>query len=167
MKAFMARFVVHLPMLMRRNSAFTLIEIMIVVSIIALLAAIAVPAFMRARQRTQNAKFINALRIATAAIEQYAIEHNGYPVDANKGIIPPGLATYLDPTLDWTAATPIGGEWDWEFKRFGVTAAVSVVGPTVSIEQLEDIDSTYDDGDLTTGRFHRISTGRYAEIIEK
>ncbi len=158
---------VRLPVLMRRNSAFTLIEIMIVVSIIALLAAIAVPAFMRARQRAQNAKFINALRIATGAIEQYAIEHNGYPVDANKGIIPPGLANYLDPTLDWTATTPIGGEWDWEFKRFGVTAAVSVVNPTVSIEQLDDIDRSYDDGDLTNGRFLRLSTGRYAEVIEK
>lgn len=163
----MARFVVHLPMPMRRHSAFTLIEIMIVVSIIALLAAIAVPAFMRARQRTQNAKFINALRVASGAIEQYAAEHNGYPADVNRGIIPPGMANYLDETLDWTGSTPIGGEWDWEFNRFGVTAAVSVVDPTVSIEQLEDIDTVYDDGDLTTGRFRRISTGRYAEIIEK
>nr|MBA3274078.1 type II secretion system protein [Chthoniobacterales bacterium] len=66
---------------MRRNSAFTLVEIMIVVSIIALLAAVAIPAFMRARQRTQNVKFINALRIASGAIEQYAIEHSSYPVD--------------------------------------------------------------------------------------
>ena len=37
----------------RRNAAFTLVEIMVVIAVIALLAAIAVPAFMRARKRAQ------------------------------------------------------------------------------------------------------------------
>lgn len=167
MKAFMARFVMHLPMLMRRNSAFTLIEIMIVVSIIALLAAIAVPAFMRARQRAQNAKFINALRIASAAIEQYATEHNRYPADANRGVVPTGMANYLGKTTDWTSSTPIGGQWDWNFNVFGVTAAVCVVNPTASAEQLQEIDSEYDDGNLRTGRFRNTALGRYVYVVEE
>ncbi len=154
-------------MLMRRNSAFTLIEIMIVVSIIALLAAIAVPAFMRARQQAQNAKFMNALRVATAAIEQYAIEHSRYPVDANRGIVPTGMENYLGKTFDWTAPTPIGGQWDWDFRVFGVTAAVCVVNPTVGTQQLEDLDSKFDDGDLNTGRFRTTAPERYADIVEK
>ena len=163
----MARFMVHLPVLMRRNSAFTLIEIMIVVSIIALLAAIAVPAFMRARKRAQNAKFINALRIATGAIEQYAIEHSRYPVDANRGVVPQGLANYLGKTSDWTGSTPIGGQWDWNFNVYGVTAAVCVVNPTAGTEQLQEIDSEYDDGDLTTGRFRNTASGRYVYVVEE
>ncbi|MDQ6808285.1 MAG: prepilin-type N-terminal cleavage/methylation domain-containing protein [Verrucomicrobiota bacterium] len=58
-----------------RRNAFTLVEIMIVVAIIALLAAIAVPGFLRARKRSQASKIINDLRLIDAAVDQYAIEN--------------------------------------------------------------------------------------------
>jgi prepilin-type N-terminal cleavage/methylation domain-containing protein len=57
-----------------RRTGFTLVEIMIVVAIIALLAAIAVPAFMRARKRAQATQVINDLRLIAAAVDQYAVE---------------------------------------------------------------------------------------------
>jgi len=62
---------------------FTLVEIMIVVAIIALLAAIAVPGFLRARKRSQASRIINDLRLIDSAVDQYAIENNkasGNPV---------------------------------------------------------------------------------------
>lgn len=62
---------------------FTLVEIMIVVAIIALLAAIAVPSFLRARKRSQATSVKNDLRLIDAAIAQYAIEtikNTGDPV---------------------------------------------------------------------------------------
>ena len=55
---------------------FTLVEIMIVVAIIALLAAIAVPGFLRARKRAQATKILNDLRLIDSAVDQYAIETN-------------------------------------------------------------------------------------------
>ena|SRR5215212_6014485 len=57
-----------------KRGAFTLVEIMIVVAIIALLAAIAVPGFLRARKRSQAAKVLNDLRMIDSAVDQYAIE---------------------------------------------------------------------------------------------
>jgi prepilin-type N-terminal cleavage/methylation domain-containing protein len=66
-----------------KSHAFTLVEIMIVVSIIALLAAIAVPGFLRARKRSQASRIINDLRLIDSAVDQYAIENNkmsGAPV---------------------------------------------------------------------------------------
>jgi prepilin-type N-terminal cleavage/methylation domain-containing protein len=57
-----------------KRAGFTLVEIMIVVAIIALLAAIAVPGFLRARKRSQASKIINDLRLVDAAVDQYAIE---------------------------------------------------------------------------------------------
>jgi len=58
------------------RKGFTLVEIMIVVAIIALLAAIAVPGFLRARKRSQASRILNDLRMIDSAIDQYAIENN-------------------------------------------------------------------------------------------
>jgi len=60
--------------LSKKRAGFTLVEIMIVVAIIALLAAIAVPGFLRARKRSQASKVLNDLRLIDAAVDQYAIE---------------------------------------------------------------------------------------------
>ena len=60
----------------KRRGGFTLVEIMIVVAIIALLAAIAVPGFLRARKRSQATRILNDLRLVDAAVDQYAIETN-------------------------------------------------------------------------------------------
>jgi prepilin-type N-terminal cleavage/methylation domain-containing protein len=67
----------------KRRGGFTLVEIMIVVAIIALLAAIAVPGFLRARKRSQASRILNDLRMIDSAVDQYAIETNrstGSPV---------------------------------------------------------------------------------------
>ena len=58
----------------KKRAGFTLVEIMIVVAIIALLAAIAVPGFLRARKRSQASKILNDLRMIDSAVDQYAIE---------------------------------------------------------------------------------------------
>jgi len=59
-----------------RRRGFTLVEIMIVVAIIALLAAIAVPNFLRARKRSQAAKIMEDLRQIDNATDMYATENN-------------------------------------------------------------------------------------------
>ena len=63
-------------MLNTKRAGFTLVEIMIVVAIIALLAAIAVPNFLRARKRSQATLILEELRTIDAAIDQYAIDNN-------------------------------------------------------------------------------------------
>ena len=65
-----------LQKLNKNRGGFTLVEIMIVVAIIALLAAIAVPNFLRARKRSQATRCLEDLRIIDAADDQYAIENN-------------------------------------------------------------------------------------------
>ena len=62
--------------LQTKHAGFTLVEIMIVVAIIALLAAIAVPGFLRARKRSQASRILNDLRMIDSAVDQYAIETN-------------------------------------------------------------------------------------------
>jgi prepilin-type N-terminal cleavage/methylation domain-containing protein len=73
-----------------RKSAFTLVEIMIVVAIIGLLAAIAIPNFVRARTTSQKNACINNLRQIDGAIQQWALENQKKGADtvANTDIQP-------------------------------------------------------------------------------
>ena len=57
-----------------QKQGFTLVEIMIVVMIIGLLAAIALPGFQKARESSQENACINNLRVIEGAKDQYAIE---------------------------------------------------------------------------------------------
>ena len=65
----------------RNRSAFTLIELLIVVAIIGILAAIAVPNFMNAQVRAKVARAKNDLRSFGTALESYYLDQNDYPRD--------------------------------------------------------------------------------------
>jgi prepilin-type N-terminal cleavage/methylation domain-containing protein len=65
----------------QRKSGFTLIEIMIVVGIIGMLAAIAIPNFIRSRSASQQNACINNLRQLSSAVDQWAME-TGQPANA-------------------------------------------------------------------------------------
>jgi prepilin-type N-terminal cleavage/methylation domain-containing protein len=58
-----------------RKAGFTLVEIMIVVAIIGLLAAIAIPNFVKARTTSQQNACINNLRQFDGAVQQWALEN--------------------------------------------------------------------------------------------
>ncbi len=76
----------------RNKAAFTLVEIMIVVAIIGLLAALAIPGFVKARKQSQGRRIINDARQMDAAIDQWALEKGKSDGDA---LVTAECATYL------------------------------------------------------------------------
>src|SRR5471032_1326062 len=83
---------------------FTLVEIMVVVVIIGLLAAIAIPAFQRVQQRSLASRMANDIRQCESAFERYAIENGGWPPPAAPGVVPAGMAPYLPPAYSQPTA---------------------------------------------------------------
>ena len=96
------------------RSAFTLVEIMIVVAIIGLLAALAIPGFVKARKQSQGRRILNDARQMDAAIDQWALETG--QTDGN-AINTTSAATYLKTA--WKSTDLLGN-------AYGVT----VVGGT-------------------------------------
>jgi prepilin-type N-terminal cleavage/methylation domain-containing protein len=83
------------------RSAFTLVEIMIVVAIIGLLAALAIPGFVKARKQSQGRRILNDCRQMDAAIDQWALENgkvDGNAIAGNEAAI----QTYLKTTWKTT-----------------------------------------------------------------
>lgn len=106
----------------RGSSAFTLVEIMIVVLIMAILMAVAVPQFVRSRGQAQQKSCVANLRQIDAAKEAYAYEHNL------------GQGATLDPVLTWQEY----GKGPFPTCPGGGTYTVGTVGevPTCSLANI-------------------------------
>jgi len=144
----------------------TIIEIMIVVTIIGILGIIAIPHVIDARRRSRDSRFLSTLRQITGnASDFYGFEFGDFPPDAAPGVAPPLIKPYLPDRFVWENNTSIGGNWDWDRaasrseKIHGIYAGLSIHQPARTRAQMEEIDLKIDDGDLDTGVFRGHSNG--------
>ncbi len=89
----------------RNEAGFTLIELLVVILIIAILAAIAIPVFLRQREKGWRSQVQSALKNAATAEESYATENNGEYTATQTDLDDQGYRASGDVTLDLSNTT--------------------------------------------------------------
>ena len=152
---------------MSKRSAFTLVELMIIVALISNVLLVALPAFLRSRNMAQNTRYISDLRTIAGAFEMYAAENNKYPVSAGASVVPNGMDAYLK-NIPYTARNAIGGQWYWTYNSSSSPAAIvgSLSLTALDDVRMADIDVRIDNGVLSTGMFRKPDSTNVQFIIE-
>jgi len=161
---------------MKRNrKGFTLIELLIVVAIIGIIVAIAIPNLLNAIQRAKQKRTMADMRSIGTAAEAYSIDYNAYPPAAAASIpilyggigypaagattVGGNLRTYISPT--YIRVMPVSDGWNSFFKyavggnnqdygivsaaKDGVLATPASSGPTTNF----NVDIVFSDGQFT------------------
>jgi prepilin-type N-terminal cleavage/methylation domain-containing protein len=162
----------------RRGRAFTLVEIMVVVVIIGLLAALAVAGFTRLKVRTENNAISNDLRVFASAFETYALQNGGWPSSSpGPGQLPPEMVGAIKPEA--FARAPLAGcsyvwgtnEGESAIETFaalaiGASDEEGDLGSVLTLERVLSLDEQIDDGNFSSGRI-RVINNRIVFFLTK
>jgi prepilin-type N-terminal cleavage/methylation domain-containing protein len=143
-------------------AGFSLVELMVVVTIISMLVALSLPSYKRIQRKTRAAAIANDFRVFSAVLQAQAHENGSWPAETPAGVVPAGVTSDDIQLETWTSPSVIGGTFDWENGQIhnGIkyTAAIALVDTPDSpllldTELYQEIDAILDDGNLNTGNF--------------
>jgi prepilin-type N-terminal cleavage/methylation domain-containing protein len=160
-----------------RHSGFTLVELIAVIVVLAILAAVAVPRYFDYRQRALASAGAGTLKRVGMAMFAYQRDWAGaLPPNVGSATAPAGMQLYIEPH-SWT--TRIAGVYvmDWDTDTSGhaptiaqvslMPANFAAVGVTITTAEAQAIDAIIDDSNTATGRARFTSNwgSRYGYVI--
>ena len=151
------------------HRAFTLIEIVVVVIVIGILAAIAAPKFVGAQADTELTSTAEDLRAIENALSMYYAKNGSYPRDVNRSQAVSVLGPYFKADNPFEKLAPTGGVYDYEGPPNWSPVQISIRsesrGSHSQATALE-LDEYMDNGDLSTGSIRRKGNRTYYIIGE-
>lgn len=118
---------------MPRRRGFTLVEILIVMAIITMLAAIVIPGFLRARSNSNEAAALSVLHTIVIALENYRAAQTPPVFPKNLEALGEGDLPYVDSTLAQDPAQRQGYTFTYDREsadQYTLTAAPETLGVT-------------------------------------
>lgn len=143
-----------------RKAGWSIIELAIVVLIIGILAALAIPLFAMIIKKSRFSTLANDLRTHSEAFQNYAMEEGDFPSShTTAGTFVPGMEELL--SHKWRDKTPVGGAYTWEFSLdpdpAKTLAYIQVIQQppnnvfNITLDDFRELDEKLDDGNLGTG----------------
>lgn len=147
-----------------RRAAFTMVELMIVAGIIAILSALAVPAYISARRSMYSASYLNELRLNEQAFNSFFAENGTLPpTSSNWNVVPTGMDNFIPKGSTWKSQPRLGGNWMWfnldDPRVLDYRGFIGLYGSAADTETIQKIDNLLDDGNLNSGGF--LSSGQW------
>lgn len=127
--------------LYRKEKGFTLVELMVVIIILAVLTAIAIPSYMALRNRARTAAAQSEMKNIATALELYSTDEDAYPLTA---VYPDALEP------DYMTDVPVDDPWGeaYVYASAGTTYTLTSYGPDGEDAGGDDIVIT--DGQMTS-----------------
>jgi len=159
----------------RSTAGVGLVELMVVVTIISMLMALALPSYQRIQKKARSAAISNDFRVFTAVLQARAHENGSWPAETAAGGVPDVITKDDIQLASWIGPTSIGGRFDWENNqihngtRYRAALALVDTGDAALMVDLglyQEIDAVLDDGNLNTGNFRLGQSNCLLFIIE-
>lgn len=116
-----------------RRRGFTLVELVLVLVLVALLAAMALPNLRRALVRARATEAVSDLHVIRVAVMGYVGDHHRYPADVTRGETPPELVEYLPDGFSFTGERYVLDYDNWADQEGFVGLSVITADPEMGL----------------------------------